>query len=80
MLGLGRGETELREHRRDVLFDGTLGDDESARDADVRVALGHERQHLTFPCGQRVERLATTASKELRDDVGIEHGASLRDA
>ena len=49
-------------------------------DPHVRVALGHERQHLPLPCSQRVERLATTASKELSDDVGIEHGASRRDA
>ena len=79
MLGLGRGETELREDRRDVLFDGTLRDHEAARDPHVRVAFGHERQHLPFSCRQRVERLATTASKELSDDVGIEHGASRRD-
>ena len=44
VLGLGRGQAELREHRRDVLLDGSLGDHELARDPDVRSSLGHERR------------------------------------
>src|SRR6266542_2484240 len=46
-------DAEFGEDARDVCLDGSFGEPEPARDAAVGAALGHEREHLAFPWGER---------------------------
>jgi len=41
-------QAQLRKDRVDVLFDGTLGEEELGRDRRVVLALGHEREDLVL--------------------------------
>ena len=40
-----------------MLLDGALGDDQNPRDAGVRPALRHQRQHLALALGYVLERI-----------------------
>jgi hypothetical protein len=42
------GQPKLDEDAVDVLLDGAFGDPQAARDACVRPAFSHEREHLAL--------------------------------
>ena len=50
-------------------FHGAVGQPQSAGDADVGAALGHQREHLAFPVGQAVQRAGALL---------IDHGLGYR--
>ena len=73
---LGRRQPQLGEDAVNVLFDRSLGDPELTRNAGVRAALGHQREHLALAPRQDVERVFDTAGgDELLDEHGIDHGS-----
>jgi hypothetical protein len=63
-----------------VLLHRTARHHELGGDARVRPALGHQRQHLPFPRGQRAQPAALPAGAEqLADHLGVERGAAVGD-
>ncbi len=62
-----------------MLLDRADREHEGLRDPRVRTALGHEPEHLELARRQPLERPVSPAREELRDDLGIERGASLGD-
>ena len=76
-----RQELQLGEDVRDVGLDGLRREEQPVADRLVRPALRHQRQDLALPIGQVVERHSrASTSDELRDDLGIDDRAALRDA
>src|SRR5215207_3812495 len=61
VVGVRHGEAELAEDRRDVLLDGSVGDDERGCDRRVGATLGHQLQHLALAGCQLVERAVRVA-------------------
>ena len=76
-----RQEAELEEDRVDVRLDGLRAEEELLADRPVRAALRDQAEHLALPGRQLVERVVVApAAEELRDDVGVDDGAAVRDA
>ncbi len=81
MVALRGRQPELLEDARDVLLDRADGEHELLGDAGVRAALGHQPEHLELARRQPLERAACASPREeLRDDLGIERRAAVRDA
>src|ERR1700733_9756792 len=75
VVGIRRGQGELAEDVRDVLFDGPLGYHESRGDRVVGPALGHQRQHLALSGCEGAELVGTSAGRQkLRDDFRVGGG------
>ena len=55
VLGVVGRQAELGEDAADVFFYRAGGDDQPLGDGRVGVALGHQRQQLAFPCGERLQ-------------------------
>lgn len=76
-----RGEVELREDARHVLFDGAQCDEHPVRDRLIRATLGDQLHHLSLARGERIEGIiGTSPSEELAHDVGVERRASFTHA
>ena len=64
-----------------MLLHGTVADDELLGDARVGAAFGHQPQHLALAwCEHRKWFAPLTADEQLGDDLGIQRGASVRNA
>ena len=77
---LSRGQVELHQHAADVPLDGSLGQHQAARDADVGEALGHQREYLALALGQHRQPVGGVAADERGHDLRIERRAAARDA
>ena len=76
MVGVRRGQAEFAEDVPDAFFDGLLGNHQEPGDRGVGAALGHQREHITFPSGERAEPVGAAAgAQKLRDDLRVEGGA-----
>ena len=74
-------QPELREDAPDVLFDGTFCDDESGRDAAVRVSFGHQREDVSFTPRQLCKRVVSLAlCDKLADKSRVDYRAAVRNA
>src|SRR5699024_5564597 len=77
--GVG-GEAELREHRADVLLNGSGAEVEDSGDRGVGLALGHELEDFEFTGAQgRQPVLLPGPDEDLGHDLGVEHGAAAGD-
>src|SRR5262245_14662351 len=74
----GGGQVELAEDARDVLLDGSLGDDQPLGDRLVRAPFGHQLEYLALTRGQPRDRVvASPPADELRDDRRVQRRASV---
>ena len=81
MVLFGLGDLELAQDAPHVLLHGALRDDELPGDSRVRPSLSHQRQHLTFSCRERSERVVTAPSAdEFLDESRVDDGAASGDA
>ena len=70
-------EGELVEDARDVLLHGGVADEEALRDAAVRLALRHRREHVALARTQPVDRaLRHAPPQHPPDDLRIERAAA----
>jgi undecaprenyl-diphosphatase len=75
---VGFRQAQLHEDAAHVLFHGSLGHPQHARDPRVGTALRHELEHLAFPGRQRVERVVHAAGRDkfLNQDRVHDRGAA----
>src|SRR6516165_6467214 len=75
-----REQAEFQEDRVDVGLHGLRADDELLADPAIRETFGHQGEHLVRARRELAQRiLLPPAPEELRDDLGIDRGASLAD-
>src|ERR1700749_3281961 len=75
---LVRRQAELGEYAGHVLLHRAARDHELGRDPGVRPALGHQRQHLALPRGQRGQAAALPAGPEqLADYLWVQGGPAV---
>ena len=64
MVVLGLGQLHPRENTAHMLLDRSLGDPQPVRDASVRAALCHEREHFAFTLCELMKKVGTAACRD----------------